>query len=132
VSNIEAEAALIIKDYSKNSRVDPFYILNELKKLSSEELLEENAIVRLLGYHPSTNIYDEPVKPRGYRILHKIPRLPSLIIENLVNHFGHLQKTIKATIEDLDDVEGIGEIRARKIKDGLKRIQEQLFIDRHI
>ncbi|WP_349409101.1 DNA integrity scanning diadenylate cyclase DisA [Pseudalkalibacillus sp. SCS-8] len=132
VSNIEAEAALIIKDYAKDPKVDPFYILNELKKLTSEELLEENAIVRLLGYLPSTNIYEEPVKPRGYRILHKIPRLPSLIIENLVNHFDHLQKTLKASIEELDEVEGIGEIRAKKIKDGLKRIQEQLFLDRHI
>jgi diadenylate cyclase len=132
VSNIESEAALIIKDYAKDNKVDPFYILGELNKLSSEELLEENAIVRLLGYLPSTNIYEEPVKPRGYRILHKIPRLPSLIIENLVHHFGHMQKTLKATTEELDDVEGIGEIRARKIKDGLKRIQEQLFLDRHI
>ncbi|MCF6139501.1 DNA integrity scanning diadenylate cyclase DisA [Pseudalkalibacillus berkeleyi] len=132
VSNIESEAALIIKDYSKDPTVDPFYILNELNKLKSEELLEENAIVRLLGYMPSSNIYEEPVKPRGYRILHKIPRLPSLIIENLVEHFKHLQKTLKASIEELDEVDGIGEIRARKIKDGLKRIQEQLFLDRHI
>jgi diadenylate cyclase len=37
-----------------------------------------------------------------------------------------------ATIEELDEVEGIGEVRARAIKDGLKRIQEQVFIDRHI
>ncbi|MGP4082470.1 DNA integrity scanning diadenylate cyclase DisA [Pseudalkalibacillus sp. R45] len=132
VSNIESEAALIVKDYAKDSKVDPYRTLNELKKLSSEELLEENAIVRLLGYLPSANIYEEPVKPRGYRILHKIPRLPSLIIENLVQHFKHLQNTLKASIEELDEVEGIGEIRARKIKDGLKRIQEQLFLDRHI
>ncbi|WP_408008914.1 DNA integrity scanning diadenylate cyclase DisA [Pseudalkalibacillus sp. A8] len=132
VSNIESEAALIVKDYAKDTKVDPYRTLNELKKLSSEELLEENAIVRLLGYLPSANIYEELVKPRGYRILHKIPRLPSLIIENLVNHFAHLQNTLKASIEELDEVEGIGEIRARKIKDGLKRIQEQLFLDRHI
>ncbi|WP_261134688.1 DNA integrity scanning diadenylate cyclase DisA [Bacillus sp. Marseille-Q3570] len=132
VSNIESEAALIVKDYARDAKVDPYRTLNELKKLSSEELLEENAIVRLLGYLPSANIYEEPVKPRGYRILHKIPRLPSLIIENLVHHFEHLQNTLKASIVELDEVEGIGEIRARKIKDGLKRIQEQLFLDRHI
>ncbi|WP_221569214.1 DNA integrity scanning diadenylate cyclase DisA [Alkalihalobacillus sp. TS-13] len=132
VSNIESEAALIVKDYARDAKVDPYRTLNELKKLSSEELLEENAIVRLLGYLPSANIYEEPVKPRGYRILHKIPRLPSLIIENLVQHFEHLQNTLKASIGELDEVEGIGEIRARKIKDGLKRIQEQLFLDRHI
>jgi diadenylate cyclase len=37
-----------------------------------------------------------------------------------------------ATIDELDDVEGIGDVRARTIKEGLKRIQEQVFIDRHI
>jgi diadenylate cyclase len=132
VSNIEDEAALIVKDYSKDPQINPLNMLYELKKLTSEELLEENAIVRLLGYTPSANIYEEMIKPRGYRILTKIPRLPSLIIENLVQHFVHLQNTLKASIEELDDVEGIGEIRARKIKEGLKRIQEQLFLDRHI
>ncbi|WP_257351146.1 DNA integrity scanning diadenylate cyclase DisA [Pseudalkalibacillus decolorationis] len=132
VSNIEEEAALIVKDYAKDPKVDPTRMMLELKKLTSEELLEENAIVRLLGYLPSANIYEETIKPRGYRILNKIPRLPSLIIGNLVKHFNHLQHTLKASIEELDEVEGIGEIRARKIKEGLKRIQEQLFLDRHI
>ncbi len=37
-----------------------------------------------------------------------------------------------ATIEELDEVDGIGEVRARAINEGLKRIQEQVFIDRHI
>jgi diadenylate cyclase len=39
---------------------------------------------------------------------------------------------MRASIEELDEVDGIGEARAKKIKDGLTRIQEQLFIDRHI
>jgi len=52
----------------------------------------------------------------GYRILRRIPRLPGAVIENLVNRFGNLQNVLKATIEELDDVEGIGEIRARAIK----------------
>jgi diadenylate cyclase len=39
---------------------------------------------------------------------------------------------LRASIDELDEVEGIGEIRARKVKVGLKRIQEQLFVDRHI
>jgi len=37
-----------------------------------------------------------------------------------------------ATVEELDEVDGIGEMRARAIKEGLKRIKEQLFVDRHI
>jgi diadenylate cyclase len=132
VSNIEEEAALVIKDYAKEVHHDPFTTIQQLKRLSNEQLLEENTIIKFLGYFPVVNLQEESVRPRGYRILHKIPRLPSLIINNIVDHFGDLHKVLKASIEQLDDVEGIGEIRAKKIKQGLKRIQEQLFIDRHI
>jgi diadenylate cyclase len=132
VSNIEEEAALLIKDYAKGSKHDPFSTLSQLIKLPNNELLEENTIVKLLGYAPAANLQEEAVAPRGYRILRRIPRLPPVIIENLVIHFGNLESILKASIEDLDEVEGIGGIRARKIKAGLKRIQEQLFIDRHI
>jgi diadenylate cyclase len=70
--------------------------------------------------------------PRGYRILNKIPRLPSNIIQKLISRFKTLSRIMMATIDELDDVEGIGDVRARTIKEGLKRIQEQVFIDRHI
>jgi diadenylate cyclase len=132
VSNVEEETYLLIKDYCKESHCDPAEVVAELKKLSSDELLENNTIVRLLGYSGSVNIQEETVSPRGYRILKKIPRLPSLIISNLVAKFQVLPQVMMATIEELDEVDGIGEVRARAIKDGLMRIQEQMFIDRHI
>jgi diadenylate cyclase len=70
--------------------------------------------------------------PRGYRVLKKIPRLPPVIIENLVNKFTNLKLITRATVEQLDEVDGIGEVRAKKIKEGLRRLQEQLLIDRQI
>jgi diadenylate cyclase len=107
-------------------------VLAGLKKLNADELLDHQNIVRLLGYPYSSSMLEEPVSPRGYRMLSKLPRLPSMIIHNLVERFAHLPHMVMATIEELDEVDGIGEVRARAIKEGLKRIQEQLFIDRHI
>jgi diadenylate cyclase len=133
VSNIEEEAYMLTKDYLREGEIKkPEEILSSLKMLSSEELLDSNHIVRLLGYTVGNNILEEPVHPRGYRILNKIPRLPFAIVQNLVDHFHTLSRVVLATIEELDEVEGIGEIRARAIKEGLKRIQQQVFIDRHI
>ncbi|MGO4890090.1 DNA integrity scanning diadenylate cyclase DisA [Anaerobacillus sp. MEB173] len=132
VSNIEKEAVLLIKDYAKDKDVDPYHILKQLKKLSNEELLDDHIIVKLLGYSKSMNLPETPVCPRGYRILHKIPRLPPIIIENLIEKFESITEIIVASIGELDDVDGIGEARAKKIKEGLQRIQEQLFIDRNI
>ncbi|MFC0190598.1 DNA integrity scanning diadenylate cyclase DisA [Fictibacillus aquaticus] len=132
VSNIEEEAILLIKDYMKDVTQDPYQILRQLKKLSSEELFDETVIMKLLGFSSGLNLQEEMVHPRGFRILTKIPRLPAVIIENLTETFENLPQILRATIAELDDVEGIGEIRAKKVKEGLKRIQEQLFVDRHI
>jgi diadenylate cyclase len=132
VSNVEEETYLLIKDYCKDADCDPYEVIAELKKISADELLENNTIVRLLGYTGNLNVQEEPVSPRGYRILNRIPRLPSAIVSNLIEQFFDLPQVMMATIEELDEVDGIGEVRARAIKDGLMRIQEQMFIDRHI
>ncbi|WP_245747367.1 DNA integrity scanning diadenylate cyclase DisA [Anaerobacillus alkalidiazotrophicus] len=132
VSNIEKEAGLLLKDYIKDQNQDEQHILKQLKKLSNEELLEDQIIVKLLGYSKNINLSEHTITPRGYRILHKIPRIPPLVVENLIDKFENITQIMRASIEELDEVEGIGEARARKIKEGLTRIQEQLFIDRHI
>jgi diadenylate cyclase len=133
VSNVEEEAELLIKDYCLNPKaIKPVHVFSELKKLSSDDLLEHVNLVRILGYPPHNNIQETAVSPRGYRILNKIPRLPANVIHNLIARFENLPRIMAASIEELDDVEGIGDVRARTIKEGLKRIQEQVFIDRHI
>nr|WP_220186020.1 DNA integrity scanning diadenylate cyclase DisA [Paenactinomyces guangxiensis] len=133
VSNVEDEAELLIRDYCQNPEcVKPQEVFEELSKLSADDLLEYTNLVRILGFPGNINIQEQAVSPRGYRILNKIPRLPANIIENLICRFETLPRIMLASIEELDDVEGIGDVRARTIKEGLKRIQEQVFIDRHI
>jgi diadenylate cyclase len=132
VSKVDEEAYLLVKDYSRDMEVTPHHILTELHALSSEELLDSSSIIRILGYTHTMNYMEEVVSSNGYRILSKIPRLPQPVIENLVSKFGSLQEILHATIDELDEVEGIGEVRARGIKEGLRRVQEQVFIDRHI
>lgn len=133
VAGTEQEAVFLLKDYAKDPHDEKIREMQQsLKRMSPDELMEEQSIIRLLGYPYSNTMSEEPVSPRGYRILHKIPRLPSIIISNLVERFGYLPHVMMATIEELDEVDGIGEVRARAIKEGLKRIQDQVFIDRHI
>jgi diadenylate cyclase len=133
VGSVDDEARLLIKDYSKSTeKTTPEGILAELKKLSPDELLDSQSITRILGYSHNINVQEETVSPKGYRILNKIPRLPAAIVQNLIDQFSNFPQIMMATIEELDEVDGIGEVRARAIREGLKRIQEQVFIDRHI
>jgi diadenylate cyclase len=132
-TNIEDEADLLIKDYIRDLDEEKVKdIRNALKRMSSDELLDAHNIIRLLGYPYTGTPTEEAVASRGFRILNKIPRLPAGIIANLVDKFETLPSVMLASIEQLDEVDGIGEVRARAIKVGLKRIQDQVFVDRHI
>ncbi len=131
VGTLEFDANLLIHDYLKVA-IEPEDVMKQLRMLTNEELLEESSVAKLLGFSTTDIRNDEAITPKGYRMLHKIPRLPTLVIENLVEVFENLNGIANATIVELDEVEGIGEVRARAIQAGLERIQEQVFIDRHI
>jgi diadenylate cyclase len=133
VADVDDEGLLVIQDYATTiGEKTPTGILNVIGSWPAEDLLDLSLIARALGYPGSASILEQHVSPRGYRILEKIPRLPLPVIENLVKTFGTLDRILVATIEELDEVEGIGEVRARSIKEGLLRYREHLALERHM
>lgn len=133
VAGLDEQAYLLVKDYMHpNYRGTPHDVLSSLQHMSSEELLDGTLMAKAMGYPSSVNILEELVPSRGYRILNRIARLPQPVIENLVDNFSILTNILSASIEELDDVEGVGYVRARMIRDGVHRIQEQVLIDRHL
>lgn len=136
VSNVQQDTLMLIRDYAvdenKQEPQNAEEILTELLRWTGEDLVSVNAISKLLGFGGGMGSLENNVSPRGYRLLHKIPRLPLPVIENLIAEFGKFQAVMKASIETLDEVDGIGEVRARAIKDGLTRLKEQVLVDRHI
>ncbi|QWU15776.1 diadenylate cyclase [Paenibacillus sophorae] len=133
VGNTEEEAWLLYRDYAREEEEDKIReIIAGLKRASDDELMDDNHIARLLGFSSTSVASEESVTPRGYRLLNKIPRLPNVIIRNLVERFEILPNLMMASIAELDEVDGIGEMRARGIQDGLKRLQKQVLIDRQM
>lgn len=127
IGGVEKEELLIIKDYlvpSKKKKT-PEIVLEQLAEAPYDELTKESTIAKLLGYETFDNYDEVGVYTRGYRILNKIPRMPSNIVENLVSSYKSFQHILAADIESLDEVDGIGEVRARTIQQSLKRMQEQ-------
>lgn len=132
VASVEEEGLLVIQDYATAiGEKTPSGILGVIGSWPAEDILDLSLIARALGYPGSASILEQHVSPRGYRILEKIPRLPLPVIDNLVRSFGALNKIMAATIQQLDEVEGIGEARAHSIKEGLTRYREQLLQERH-
>lgn len=131
IGDLENEELLIIKDYSISSkkRRTSKKVLEEIMNLDYEELMQQQIIAKILGYELFDTYEEVAVYTRGYRILNKIPRVPTNIVENLVKSFKSFQHILEADIPALDAVEGIGEIRARTIKQSLRRMQEQFVFD---
>jgi diadenylate cyclase len=131
LTDLEDETMLIIKDYAFERDIKAREVLGRMQAIATSGTIEDMVLLKLMGYLGYVHL-DENKSPRGYRILNKIPRLPSIIIENLISSFGVLSKITSASVEELDDVEGIGEVRAKKIKEGFKLIKERLYTDRHL
>jgi len=120
---------LIVRDFQQNDRpVEE--IIEEIRALPTEELLSSERIMQVLGYEGGEEALDVAIPSRGYRVLSEIPRLPMSVIERLVEELGNLQRILKASEEELMQVKGIAEVRARAIKAGLARLKRRLALER--
>lgn len=126
---VEAERVLVVRDYLPDRRRKLSTILEALDQVPAQALLDLDNLVEALGY--SNEGVDQPVHPRGYRLLSRIPRLPDVVIDKLVGKFNSLERLMEASLEDLDDVEGIGETRARSIREGITRLAESSILERY-
>jgi diadenylate cyclase len=125
---------LVIRDYLPEAKGNLTLeeAMSALEELTSTELLDLSAGARALGFAVGGDALDAAVSPRGYRLLTKVPRLPGAIVERLVDHFGSLQKLLAANLEELMDVEGVGEGRARAVREGLSRLAESSILERYV
>ncbi len=136
IAGVEPERQLVVRDYlpeagGKRSR-KVGTALAELDGLGHAELLELALVARALGYSAAPESLDTAVSPRGFRLLAKVPRLPGLVIDRLVDHFGGLQKLLAASVDDLQAVDGVGETRARSVREGLSRLAESSILERYV
>ncbi len=133
VTGVDLERECVIRDYvpvrhrSRSLRE----VLAELASLDSGALVDVGAVARALQLGGMEHL-DQALSPRGYRLLAKVPRIPGTVVDRLVEHFGSLQKLLAATIEDLQAVDGVGELRARSVREGLSRLAESSILERYV
>lgn len=134
MAGVDSDRMLVIRDYlTSGRRVRAFEdAVGELDRLSANELIDLGAVAKALGYPSTPDALDAAVSPRGFRLLAKVPRLPGSIVERLVEHFESLQRLLGATVEDLQTVEGVGETRARGVREGLSRLAEASILERYV
>ena len=136
MAGVEGERELVVRDYlvsgSGRRARSVEDALAELDALSGADLLDLTVIAKAVGYPATADALEAAVSPRGYRLLAKVPRLPRTVVDRLVEHFGGLQKLLAAGIDDLQVVEGVGETRARSVREGLSRLAESSILERYV
>ena len=129
ITGVDAERELVIRDYLPVGQrgKSPETSLQQLAGLSATELVDPASVARTLSLGNGEHL-DGAVTPRGYRLLAKVPRLPPAVVDRLIDHFGTLQKLLAAGIDDLQVVDGVGELRARSVREGLSRLAESSIL----
>ncbi|MEX2356496.1 MAG: DNA integrity scanning diadenylate cyclase DisA [Thermaerobacterales bacterium] len=133
VGGADREGLSVVRDYL---HIESTHLAEEvydtIHELAASDSLTPGHIAQALGYESTTNLLEMFVSPRGYRVLSRVPRLPNTVVDNIVRRFGSLQRILSADAAELDEVEGVGEIRARAVIEGLQRYQQQVFLDRRV
>ena len=133
MAGVDADRELITRDYLPGGRRGRTaeQVLTELSDLSATDLLDLGLVASAMGFASAAESLDGVTSPRGYRLLARVPRMPSPILDRVVQHFDGLQKLLAATVEDLQGVEGVGESRARSVREAISRLADASIIDRY-
>jgi diadenylate cyclase len=132
VGEIPAEKAAVLHDYHAHGGGDRVReALGALAGLAYQDLLEFE-LLAVLGYPATVNPLDVAVAPRGYRVLSRIPRLPDTVIKRVVANLDGLDAIVRSSQRELEAVEGVGAVRAREIREGLRRLQEHNLVERYL
>ena len=130
---VASDKAALVDDYLREPVPDGLAaVMEQLARLSHQDLLDFGRLAELLGYDRKINTIDHPVAPRGYRVLGRIPRLPKLVVQRIVEAFDGFEEMLGANDGELEAVEGVGELRAKDIREGLRRLQEINLVDRYL
>ena len=128
VSGVAGDQVLLLQDYLPDPQ-DYEQTIEALDATEDASLVDLHELASSMGL--LADALDAPLSPRGYRLLGRVPRLPETVVERLIEHFGSLQKLLAASIDDLQSVEGVGEARARSVRDALSRLAESSILDRY-
>ena len=133
IGDVPAERVAVVHDYHADGAGPRAVLaLEALHALPYRQLLEFERLAELLGHPRDVNPLDYSVSPRGHRVLSHIPRIPEALIRKVVAELGDLESIVRASQRDLEAVSGVGAVRARDIREGLRRLQEHNLVDRYL
>jgi diadenylate cyclase len=123
---------LVVRDYVRD---DPDWSVDDalgvLSNLETDRLVDLDAVAATLRLGSDVDDLDTPLAARGYRMRSRIRRFPRPMADRVVAHFHLLTKLLAASPEDLEEVEGMGALRARNVASALGRLAQASVAERY-
>jgi diadenylate cyclase len=133
IGGVPAERGFVVYDYHVEGEGPKAQLaLEALHAVPYRQLLDFERLAELLGYPRDVNPLDHSVTPRGFRVLSHIPRLPEQVVKQVARDMSGLDSIVRASQRDLEAIAGVGAVRAREIREGLRRLQEHNLVDRYL
>lgn len=127
-SGVVEQYVFVLKDYADVPVTRRASAIRErLGVMPSERLLEPSAVAQELGLTAAEQA-EQHLRSRGHRALAQIPMLPASVVGRIVGRFGTLPEIVRASVSDLDGVDGVGGRRARAIVNGLARVKAHVSV----
>jgi diadenylate cyclase len=129
--NVREDRLAVLADYLPDPTPEGLEAAQAaLMALPSDELISLDGIALILGHAPSENVLETPVRPRGLRMLHKIPRVNQEAVDSVLGHFEDLQAILEAPVDELASLKDVGSSRAKCILEGLQRLRDYDLVER--
>ncbi len=129
--NVREDRMAVLADYLPDptpERVD--VAVQALVAMPSDELISLESVGLILGYAPSENVLETHVRPRGLRLLQKIPRVNQEAVSSVLVRFDNLRDILESRVDDLASLDGVGLEGARCINEGLLRLRDFDLMER--
>jgi diadenylate cyclase len=120
MDGVDELAQLVFDDYVRRRARTRLTVFDRLSGVATDQLYQPGAVAAALKF----DALDASTRPRGVRALAGVPRLPETVKEALIGHFKDFQKLLKASVDDLDLVEGVGTARAHQLRSYLDRLRQ--------
>lgn len=127
IENLQESVEMLIMDYFHDEKpveeIECHEVFDRIMQLSEKDLRDHGKIITILGFSSVGSVFEQPVIPKGFRMLRNIPKIPMSIAYNVVHTYHNLNEMAQSNSKAFQSVEGIGEKRAKAIVEGLESLR---------
>jgi diadenylate cyclase len=120
VEGVVELAELVNVDYQRRKPRRGQSVFTAIDKLDDDHIFAIESLAHAIGLEP----LDEHSAPRGARAIADVPRIPEGVADAILRRFGSYDRLMRASVQDLAKVDGVGQARAQTVRAYLNQVND--------